>query len=261
MIRSLLLILSFGSLLTVSHAQRITSAIHLNIPVGGSLSYNQNYYNPMNNYRVYMVSSPDEDQFKKNSFSLFGIGSYYRCIGIGVGYLLKLDYKRFGLRFGYRLTFRHTNVRLNQLTDSSLDDDLIDDYKTHFFMESFHHQVPVYFSYDLKRQNNTPFLLGGFEWGYMFGKIESIDWDSHVFYDRYKVPFLYGIYYNHQPYSYAVAGAGWRMGRIETSLVAKFRVDKNKNDLTIKETPIDVNVLILLASKKLQKSRFIYSNE
>ena len=256
-----ILIISLLFYLFSNYGQRVSSAISFTAPVAGMLHHSQNYYNPQNYYRVYMVNAPNAEKERFNKFNLFGFGKMYRNIGLGVGYTVKIDYKRMALRLGYRFNFKHSNVLLNQLDDSSFGDDVVDRYPVYFIMESFHHQYPIVLSYDLKKQNNSPFVNVGIEPGYMFAKIESTDWNNNTFFDRYKVSHLYGIYYNNQPYIYAIAGVGLKRNKFELALNYKFRIDQAKKDLSMQEYLLDVNFNIYLSSKTIRKKHYLYFDE
>jgi hypothetical protein len=241
--------------------QRISSAISFTVPIAGMIHYDQNYYSPQNYYRVYMVNAPNEEKERYNRFSFLGFGKMYRNIGLGIGYTLKIDYKRIAIRLGYRFNFKHSNVILNQLTESSYSDEVLDNYPVHFIMESFHHQYPIMISYDLKKQNNSPFINVGVEPGFMFAKIETTDWNNYVFFDRYKIAHLYGFYYNNSPYIYAVAGIGLKRDKFELALNYKFRLDKAKDQLSMHEYLIDVNLNIFLSNKTIRKKHYLFYDE
>jgi hypothetical protein len=252
------ILLSVG-FLSAAHAQRLSSAITINVPTAGRIQFEQNYYSPLNTFRVYMVNDPSSSKQIQGRTSLFGLGKWYANSGIGLGYLLKVDYKRVAIRAGYRMDFNHTKIKLNQLNEYG--DPGVDKYPVEFKIESFHHKIPLFVSLDLQRKNNSPYLIMGAEYGFMFAKIESVDWDNDGFYDRYKIPFLYGHYYDNSAYLYGLTGVGIKKNRFEWMLCFKTRVDNQKSTLTINEYLLDFNMNIYIAQKSLRTKHYLYIDE
>jgi hypothetical protein len=224
--------------------------------------FKQNFYTPQNNFRVYFVNAPGVENEKYNRFSMFGFGKWYKSIGFGAGYTAKIDFKRFGLRLGYQLTFMNTNIKLNQFDDSGSYGAIeIDDYPAEFKLQSFHHKFPMTFSIDLKKKNNSPFVFFGAEYSYIFGKMETIDWDYNVFYDRYSIPFLYGHYYDNSGSVCVLVGAGLKKKRFEWMLNFKTRVDAKKNNLTISHSLLEFNMNFYLTYKTFKRQHRLFIDE
>jgi hypothetical protein len=242
-------------------SQRISSGLNVNVPFAGMVHFKQNYYSPVNNFRVYFVNVPDEEKEKFNRFSVLGLGKWYKTIGIGAGYTAKIDYKRFALRIGYQFTFVNSVIKLNQFNDGSQGVIEIYEYPAEFKMQAYHHKFPVTFSFDLKKKNNSPFLLFGAEYGYIFAKTESIDWDFNVFYDRYNIDYMYNHYYSNAPYLYAAAGIGIKKKRFEWMFSFKKRIDKAGQNLTMASQFLDFNMNYYLAYKSFKRKHYLFIDE
>jgi hypothetical protein len=244
-----------------SFGQRLSSGFTFNFPMASHLKFEQNYYSPASLFSIYMVNDPSETNPKYRRTSLLGFGKRYAYSGLGIGYLLKIDYRRYAIRFGYRFSFIHSKIQLNQLNDNSTSSSNLDEYPAEFYMESFYHKFPLFFTVDLKPKNNSPYIVAGVELGYMFAKIEKVDWDFSLLNDRLKTPYLYGHYYNHEPFVNAQFGIGIKRKRLEWLLCYKTRVDSNKVALTIKENTIDINMNIFISQKSLRANHYLFIDE
>jgi hypothetical protein len=224
--------------------------------------YKQNFYTPQNNFRVYFVNAPDADKERFNRYSIFGFGKWYKSIGFGVGYTAKMDFKRFALRFGYQLTFMNTNIKLNQFDNSGSYGAIeVDNYPAEFKLQTFHHKFPATFSIDLKKKNNSPFIFFGAEYSYIFAKMEQLDWDFNVFYDRYSLPFLYGHYYDNSSNVTAIFGMGLKKKRFEWMVNFKTRMDNNKNILTMSHSLLEFNMNFYLTYKTFKRKHRLFIDE
>lgn len=260
--RSQLIIFVFILLPAWSFSQRFSSAINFNAPFAGMAHFKQNFYSPPNNFRVYFVNAPDAEKERYNRFTLFGIGKWYKTIGFGAGYTAKIDFKRFAMRFGYQFTFMNGNIQFNQFDDDGDQGALtIDDYPAEFKVQTYHHRFPLTFSMDLKKKNNSPFIFFGMEYSYIFAKMEKLDWDFNVFYDRYSLPFLYGHYYDNSGMFNAIAGYGFRRNRFEWMFHLKTRVDKRKELLTINHSQVEFNMNFYLSYKTIKRKHILFIDE
>ncbi len=241
--------------------QRLSSALTFNFPMVSHLRFEQNYYSPAPIFRVYMVNAPDDTKPKFGRTAILGLGKRYAYSGLGIGYLLKLDYRRYALRFGYRFSFVHSKIELNKLSDNSYDETNLDDYPAEFYLEAFHHKFPIFFTVDLKPKNNSPYVIAGVELGYMFAKIEKLDWEIGVYDPLLKIPFLYGEYYNHEPYMFGQVGFGLKRKRFEWLFCYKTRIDQQKNALTMNEHIVDINMNIFITQKSLRAKHYLFIDE
>ena len=213
------LVLTFNSV----KAQRFSQGIQINLPVASMMHFDQNYILPQNYNYIYMVNSPLADWQRENWFNVLqGFGRRHKNLGGGIGYMIKLSLGRYGLRFGYRLKYNCSVVKLNHFSDNIIDDELVDNYKAVFYTQLFQHQYPLAITFNLRRENDAPFLLLGVEPGYIFGKIEKESWSNGIFTDRIKVPFLAGHLYNEKPYLSMNMGYGFRKKQFEFDFVFKF---------------------------------------
>ena len=242
--------------------QRISSGININAPFGGMIHFKQNYYSPQNYFRIYFVNVPDAEKEKFNRFSLFGFGKWYKTIGFGAGYTAKIDYKRFALRLGYQFTFMNTNIKLNQFSDGGdYGAIIIDEYPAEFIIQTFQHRFPLTLSIDLKKKNNSPFVFFGAEYGYIFTKMETLEYDFSVFYDRFDIPFMYSHYYDNSGSVNILAGYGFKRKRWEWMFSIKTRMDKKKNNLTMSHSLIDFNMNFYLSYKTIKRKHILFIDE
>lgn len=242
--------------------QRISSGVNFNAPFGGMIHFKQNYYSPQNYFRIYFVNAPDAEKERFNRFSLFGLGKWYKTIGFGAGYTARIDYKRYAIRLGYQFTFMNTNIKLNQFDD---DGDYgaitIDEYPAEFIIQTFQHRFPLTLSIDLKKKNNSPFVFFGAEYGYIFTKMENLENDFSVFYDRFNIPYMYGHYYDHSGSINMIAGYGFKRKRWEWMFSFKTRMDKKKNNLTMNHSLIDFNMNFYLSYKTIKRKHILFIDE
>lgn len=258
------ILLSLSLLLVVSFtfSQRISSAVNFNAPFGGMIHFKQNYYSPQNYFRIYFVNEPNEENERYNRFSIFGFGKWYKSIGFGAGYTAKIDYKRFAIRLGYQFTFMNTNIKLNQFNDGGDYGAItIDEYPAEFKIQTYHHRFPLTFSVDLQKKNNSPFVFFGAEYGYIFSRMEAIDWDFSVFYDRYSIPYMYGHFYDNSGSLLAIAGYGFKRKRIEWMFSLKTRIDNGKNKLTMTHSILDFNMNFYLSYKTIKRKHILFIDE
>lgn len=244
----------------LTKGQQFSQGIQLNLPIASMMHFEQNYYLPQNYYGVYFVNDPGKNE-RYNWFNFAqAFGRRHKNLGGGIGYNMKLSRGRFSLRLGYRLKYNASIIKLNQYA-GGFEEEIVDEYKAAFKTELFQHQYPVNITFNLKRQNDAPYIVLGAEPGYIFGKIEKSEWEYNIFTDRIKVPYLYGHLYNEKPYVYGVTGYGFRKKRFEFDFVFKYRIDKNGQSLTMNEYIVDFNMTYYFKGITVQKKKFIYTDE
>ncbi|MBX7093776.1 MAG: hypothetical protein K1X56_03565 [Flavobacteriales bacterium] len=239
------------------NAQRISSGFTATTPLAGSIHFNQNYYNPVNTVRIYFVHEPGADQSRMTFFSPMGLGmKWYKTFGLGVGYQMKAEFNRYILRLGYQFIYNSATVRLNHFGYSGE----VDNYKALFNMQNLQHRIPLTFSINLKNHASSPMIVVGAEYGQIVYMKERIDWDPGH-YDRYYIPFMYGKYYDNNPWITANIGYGKKHKNIEWYLLWKTRVDKHKSDLSMQNQQMEFTFAWYLSYKSLRRKHFIYYEE
>ncbi len=241
----------------ISLSQRISSGVSVGVPsLFGMIHYKQNYYSPENMFRVYFVNPPNAEKEKFNRLSIFGLSKMYKSIGISAGYNIKVDYKRFILRFGYQFAFINYSVKLNQFSGNE-----IDEYPADFKLQSYHHRFPVLFTIDLNKKNNSPFIYGGIEYGYIFARSEKLENDYNVFSDRFRIPFMYNHLYNNKGYLNVMLGYGFKYKKFEWLFGIKSRIDNARKLLTMDTYSIDFNMNFYFNYKSFKRKNYIFIDE
>jgi hypothetical protein len=190
-----------------------------------------------------------------------GFGRRHKNLGGSLGYMMKFSLGRTSLRLGYRLKYNCTVIKLNHYTDLSSLEDLTSKYLATIYTQLFQHQYPVALTFNLRRENDAPYLLMGVEPGYVFGKIETEDWTNGIFTDRIKVPFLQNHLYNEHPYVFLNMGYGFRKEGFEFDFIFKYRVDQYRQSLTMTEYILDFNLTYFFKGNTISKKPFIFSDE
>ncbi len=230
-------------------SQRLSSAINIHSPVMSFIRYENNYYSPDNLTRIYFVTAPEEKE-KKFAFSPINTKYHFRT-GIGIGYLLKLDYKWFAVRIGAQTTYQYSTLKFQEF-DYDTD---IARYKQVFTMHSLNTTFPVLFSADLKRKNNSYFAIWGAEAGYYTVVTERID---DINYDKDHLYYMYGVFYNDKIWTNLNFGLGKKWKAIEWYFVYKHRIDSGKKDLTIKNSLVEFNFNVYLGYSKVKKNHYLF---
>lgn len=233
-------------------SQRLSSALNMHTPVIGIIRYGQNYYNPENLNRIYFVSAPGE-KIKKGSVSLIN-PKWHSRLGFGLGYTLKLDYKRFALRTGVQLTYEFIAIKLNQFGN----DGEADKHKEIFSINTFSTSVPLLASLDLKRKNNSPFVIFGADYGYYTLATERID---DINFDRDYLSYMFGIFYNEKAWVNLNIGYGKKWKLLEIYAVYKHRIDEGKKSLTIKSAHIDFNLNFYFGYNSIKRKHYLYRED
>lgn len=250
--RSVLIILLLFSILSGS-SQRISSGINLQTPFSSTIHFKQEYYNLTNTNLIYTVNSLEESNKKYKFYSPMGLGSkHYKVFGIGAGYMIKTDFKRWTIRSGIQINYLSTGIKLHMGFNRSTNGTVL------FTLHTVQYQIPILFSYSLKKAVNSPFILAGAEYGSLFfakNKIHDLE------FDRFYVPFLYGHYYSEKSFINLLFGYGIKKKLREWYFSYQYRMDKEKKELSMNHSTISFNYNIFLNYKSYHKQHFLYTDE
>ena len=248
--KRILSLILFFSVIFSAQAQRFSSGINLNLPALSFVRYEQNYYNPINLNRIYFINPPEKEKDKYFKIAPFNF-KWHTKVGIGLGYILKIDYKRFAVRTGVQMSFTHAKLKFSEFEYNAEPAR----YKTEFGMSSVHLTFPLLVSIDIQRKNNARFILIGAETGYFTLMSESID---EIRYDRDFLSYMYGIYYNEHAWVNLNLGIGKKWKAFEWYTVYKHRIDQGQKDLTIKSSTLEVNGNFYFGYSTVRKNHYLY---
>ena len=250
--RSALILFLLFNILT-SSSQRISSGINIQTPFSSTIQFEQEYYNLTNTNLIYTVNSLEELNKKFKFYSPMGFGSkHYKVFGIGAGYMIKTDFKKWTIRSGIQINYLSTGIKLH------IGYNRTDNETQLFTLHTIQYQIPLILSYSLKKAVNSPFILAGAEYGSLFFAKNKID---DVEFDRFYVPFLYGHYYTEKSFINLLFGYGIKKKLREWYFSYQYRVDNEKNKLTMNHTTISFNYNIFLNYKSYHKQHFLYTDE
>jgi hypothetical protein len=239
-------------------SQRMNIGLNLSLPLFHITHFEENYFSPPQTIRIFMLNHPDAASEKYTYFTP-SWGKTHSYTGFGLGAMIRTDHKRFSLRVGAQYQFAHSVMKFF-LFKSEGD---IDENKARFMTKTFSYNFPLLLSVDLKRTNNSPFIILGGTTGFHTFAQERINWTSA--YNGGTFNFMYGIHYNNKSWTNLCIGYGKKfidgaMGS-EFYFLYRHRVDNNKDEFTINFSFIEFNATFYLNNQFLKRKHPIFRGD
>jgi hypothetical protein len=255
LLKKICFIVWFTSFHSFAISQRMNIGFNIGLPVFHVTEFEENYYSPSETSRVFMVNEPDADPLRY-LFSAPMWGKMHTYAGFGMGITIRSDYKRFALRIAGQFQYAHSLIKLYHFSSGGE----IAENKARFMVNTFSYNFPVLLSVDLKRINNSPFIIFGGSSGFHTYANERINWSTS--YNGEPFHFMYGIHYNNKPWTNLCFGYGKKFADGSTGgefyFLLRTRIDGNDDDFTINYSFVEFNLNVYVGQQFLKKKHPIF---